>query len=300
MARSPKRSRGFDDVTASAPPAARPRRPPRSFEETAALIGVVKELSNPRCARLCSHFLKNDCLWGDQCRFSHDASELRAGAPPTEEMNFANLEDGQVSRTLPVPKVQVKHFMTLKTRQVLLDSTGLSDLSWDDDADAPRCTLLGAAQQVDEAERRLRRAMTHCQWGVSEAKVLSLLAQKPCASAKLLLSPTVPSLAQGVWHLSAAKGRVTLGSAKSNDVLVPGALMSRQHALFELETERGALYILDVSTNGTFLNGHRLPKNGKVALCHGDELVFPEPSASGAGAKPVLGEFGFMVNLEFG
>lgn len=51
MARSPKRSRGFDDVTASAPPAARPRRPPRSFEETAALIGVVKELSNPRCAR---------------------------------------------------------------------------------------------------------------------------------------------------------------------------------------------------------------------------------------------------------
>lgn len=31
---------------------------------------------------------------------------------------------------------------------------------------------------------------------------------------------------------------MTLGSAKSNDVLVPGALMSRQHALFELETER--------------------------------------------------------------
>lgn len=54
--------------------------------------------------------------------------------------------------------------------QVLLESTGLSDLSWDDDADAPRCTLLGAAQQVDEAERRLRRAMTHCQWGVSEAR----------------------------------------------------------------------------------------------------------------------------------
>ena len=53
-------------------------------------------------------------------------------------------------------------------------------------------------------------------------------------------------------------------------------------------------YILDLSTNGTFLNAVRLPKTGKVALFHGDDLSFPEP-----GKPQNLGEFGYIVNLEF-
>ena len=51
---------------------------------------------------------------------------------------------------------------------------------------------------------------------------------------------------------------------------------------------------MDLSTNGTFLNQVRLPKTGKVALFHGDDLSFPEP-----GKPPNNGEFGYIVNLEF-
>ena len=304
--RSPK-VRGFEDgpagggstipttsttSTTSTTTASSRRRTPRSFEETAALIGVVKELSNPRCARLCTHFLKNDCLWGDQCRFSHDASELRAGAPPTEEMNFSNLDFGQVLRIVQVPKQQLKHFMTAKTRQLLLQSTGISELDWD--AELSHAKISGTASQVEKAEQILRRAITHCNWGISEAKVQGLLSQQTCVSAKLLLSPTVPSLRQSSFQFSAGTPRLMLGSHSSNDIVLKGQLISRTHAQLELDIEKGSLYILDLSTNGTFLNGIRLPKSGNVAIFHGDELVFPEPGNAGN-----IGEFGYIVNLEF-
>ena len=296
MSRSPRR--GFEDGTGSTGsiPNTRTsssrRKTPRSFEETAALIGVVKELSNPRCARLCTHFLKNDCLWGDQCRFSHDANELRAGAPPTEEMNFSNLDFGQVLRVVQVPKQQLKHFMTPKTRQLLLQSTGISELDWD--AELSHAKISGTASQVEKAEQILRRAITHCNWGISEAKVQGLLSQQTCVSAKLLLSPTVPSLRQSSFQLSAGTPRLMLGSHTSNDIVLKGQLISRTHAQLELDVEKGTLYILDLSTNGTFLNGMRLPKRGTVAIFHGDELVFPEPGNVGN-----IGEFGYIVNLEF-
>lgn len=289
--RSPRAQRG--SVDDAGPSVRSSHRKPRTFEETAALIGVVKDLSNPRCARLCSHFLKNDCLWGDQCRFSHDPNELRAGAPPTEEMNFSNLDFGQVVQIVNVPKQQLKHFMTPKTRQLLLQSTGISELDWD--AELSQVKISGNASQVEKAEQVLRRAITHCNWGISEAKVQGLLCQQPLApgvSAKLLLSPTAPSLRQSSFQLSAGKPRLMIGSHSSNDLILKGALISRTHAQLELEVEKGTLYILDLSTNGTFLNSVRLPKkSGKVAIFHGDELVFPEPGN--------IGEFGYIVNLEF-
>eukprot|EP00434_Breviolum_minutum_P036191 symbB.v1.2.032061.t1/scaffold3798.1/size50166/1 len=282
--RSPFRRRrnrppsGFDDASATAagvvPPPV-PPKPPRSFEETAALIGVVKDLSNPRCARICTHWLKNDCLWGEQCRFSHDPKALRAGAPPTEEMNFSNLDFGQTMRTVTVPREQLKHFMKTTTRQLLLESSGISDLDWD--AELSQAKLSGTASQVEKAEQLLRRAITHCNWGVSDTKVLGLLTSRPCHSAKLVLSPTVTTLRQAVCQFSINKLQVTMGSSTSNEIVLKGPLISRSHAQLELDLDKGALYILDLSTNGTFLNAVRLPKTGKVALFHGDDLSFPEP-----------------------
>jgi len=51
--------------------------------------------------------------------------------------------------------------------------------------------------------------------------------------------------------------------------------------------------VLDLSTNGTFLNGIRLPGKqvGKVLLSHGDELLLKDP----AGGEQ---EFGYIVNLQ--
>merc|ERR1712048_1199550 len=78
-----------------------------------------------------------------------------------------------------------------------------------------------------------------------------------------------------------------------NDVVIQDPIISRQHCVIELDAERGAVYVLDCSTNGTFLNGRRLPSksSGKVLLSHGDELLLKDPSAG----EP---EFGFIVNIQ--
>ncbi|CAE7568580.1 unnamed protein product, partial [Symbiodinium pilosum] len=201
---------------------------------------------------------------------------LRAGAPPTEEMNFSNLDANQVSSVVEIPKVQLRSFMTESTRRLLAESAGITELEWD--AEMSQVTLSGTVVQVEKAEELLKRAITHCKWGVSEAKVQGLLAQEPCISAKLLLSPMVPGLRQGSFSLGGDKLHVVLGSDASNDLPIKGAVISRIHARFELVPHRGALYIIDLSTNGTFLNGVRLPAkaSGKVACFHGDEVVFPE------------------------
>lgn len=52
------------------------------------------------------------------------------------------------------------------------------------------------------------------------------------------------------------------------------------------------MYVLNTSTNGTFLNGQRLPSKtvGKVLLSHGDELLLKDPAMGEQ-------EFGYIVNL---
>ena len=66
-------------------------------------------------------------------------------------------------------------------------------------------------------------------------------------------------------------------------------MVSRAHAFIELDVKRRGVYVIDASTNGTFLNGRKLPpkQSAKVLLIHGDELNLHGPT----------GEFGFMVNL---
>merc|ERR1712107_515102 len=86
------------------------------------------------------------------------------------------------------------------------------------------------------------------------------------------------------------------GKGPDNDLIVPNRyqVVSRQHCVFELDNARGAVYIVDCSTNGTWLNGIRLPaqKTGKVVVSHGDELMFTDPSS---GKQQ---ECGYMINLQ--
>lgn len=51
--------------------------------------------------------------------------------------------------------------------------------------------------------------------------------------------------------------------------------VSRQHCAFERTPDR--LLVRDLgSTNGTFLNGHRLEPGQQVAVQHGDDLILGE------------------------
>lgn len=259
------------------------------------LIGKVKPVKKPSMQRLCAHFLKDDCMWGDQCRFSHSVEELREGAPPTEGMNFNNLEASLATRSVAVPRQQLKFLMTEETRQVLTDASGISSVVWY--PEAAKVSISGTAQQVEAAEHLLKRVVTHCSWGVNAAKVSGILRLQPCKAAKVTLSPMHPSLKAITINLNAVNNRFTVGSGSSNDVVLKGpvGLISRAHATLELTPSKGALYVVDTSTNGTFLNGIQLPakSSGKVIVWHGDELLFPEPGMSQNNM-----EFGYMVNLE--
>jgi len=253
----------------------------------------VRHIANPCRQRLCEHFLKNDCLWGDQCRFAHSQDELRAGAPATEGMTFSNLEASLTSRSFTIPPSQLKFLMTEESRRRLVDASGVSEVRWE--PDVSQVTIGGAASQVEAAGQLLKRVTTHCKWGVSEAKVRGLLSLSPCSAARIRLSPMLPSLRQVAISLTSMKPTFTIGSGATNDLVLNGTLISRSHAMFEFVPSKGALYVVDTSTNGTFLNGVPLPaKSGaKVVLWHGDELLFPEP-----GRKVTELEFGYMVNVD--
>ena len=77
-----------------------------------------------------------------------------------------------------------------------------------------------------------------------------------------------------------------LGKSRSQaDIILPGNTVSRRHA--RIERRMDGYYITDLfSTNGTFLDGHRLESGQAVALKDGAQLtiascpyrvVIPEP-----------------------
>lgn len=50
--------------------------------------------------------------------------------------------------------------------------------------------------------------------------------------------------------------------------------ISRRHAEFSVDD--GILYVTDISTNGTSVNGSRIPLNEKIKLNDGDEIAFAD------------------------
>lgn len=66
-------------------------------------------------------------------------------------------------------------------------------------------------------------------------------------------------------------GLVTIGRDTANDIVLPISQISRRHA--QIETDAAGCRITDVgSTNGTFVNGYRLPPETPFALKAGDVL----------------------------
>ncbi|CAK9013446.1 unnamed protein product [Durusdinium trenchii] len=215
-------------------------------------------------------------------------SDLSAWQPPTTPMDFSKL-GALSSQDFPVPRDMVEYLMTPEHRQILLEETGC-DVDWA--PDEAKVILKGSAEQIRKAERLLQRVLMHSNWGRSEVKVRRLLKPPIIESAVCRLSP-MNTLPPGQKTLSQTQPILSIGKDKANDVVIPAQIVSRQHCVLELDVERGAVYVIDCSTNGTYLNGLRLPpkSTGKVLLSHGDELLLQDP---GNGDQ----EFGYVVNIQ--
>jgi len=206
----------------------------------------------------------------------------------TTPMDFSRLTRDMPTRAIPVPKGLVPYLMTPENRQVLIEESG-ADVEWFPDEGSVK--LRGSQEQVKRATRLLQRVLMHCHWGKNEAKVRQLLKPRMVESAICRLSP-MSTLRQVEKLLSAATPTISIGKDKANDLVIQDAIISRVHCVLELDAERGAVYIVDCSTNGTFLNGHRLPSKtvGKVLCSHGDELLFKDPAMGDR-------EFGYTLNI---
>jgi len=209
----------------------------------------------------------------------------------TTPMDFSNLGQAAPTQLIPVPKKLVEHLMTPATKRILEGQSGV-EIDWAPDYEkGPQVMMRGSPEQVRLAGKMISRVKTQCHWGCSEAKIHRLLKGGVIEKALVRLSP-MDSLSNVEKLLSSSQPRLSIGKGKDNDAVVQDQAVSRQHCFLELCDKKGAIYIADCSTNGTFLNGVRLPsrKLGKVLLSHGDELLLKEPSSQSA-------EFGYIVNI---
>lgn len=68
------------------------------------------------------------------------------------------------------------------------------------------------------------------------------------------------------------KGVYGVGKAKRNRFILSGESVSRYHATFK-EMKNGKWYINDHSTNGTYVNGQRIPANVDYKITHNDNII---------------------------
>lgn len=254
-----------------------------------------------RKRKLCIFFEAGTCRRATDCYFAHGPEELTTGSldadyakrPKTARMDFSGLDIGKAMREVKVPGDQTHACMTDRAREILLEVTGVDEVRWE--RDRSTAVIVGGMAQLDKASRVLQRAMEHCKWGISESKFCGVMKPRlDLRSARIRLSPMVPALKEVCFSLSIEKTQMTIGSDAANAVKVRGPTISRTHAAIEFDQTRGGVYVVDCSTNGTFLNGRRLPPkaSAKVLLSHGDELLLQDP-------RTMEGrEFGYITNIE--
>lgn len=63
----------------------------------------------------------------------------------------------------------------------------------------------------------------------------------------------------------------TIGRAEDNDLDIPNNYISRHHC--KLVKIKNIYYLYDMSTNGTYLNGHRTPSEKFILLSPGDQIT---------------------------
>jgi hypothetical protein len=231
------------------------------------------------------HFVK-DCPMVGAPKAMNMTTEPRV---ETTQMDFSKLTAQNLSSaTIPISKKLVEYLMTPECRRLLLEESGANVDFVPDEA---TIQLSGSAEQVKRAQRLLARVLMHCRWGISTDKVRRLLKPHRAESVLCRLSP-MNTLRAAKKTLSPGQKLMTLGKDPKNDSVLRHAVVSRQHVILELDPDRGAVYVIDSSTNGTWLNGTKLPskQGGKVLLSHGDELLLKDPSTGEQ-------DFGYIVNL---
>jgi len=66
--------------------------------------------------------------------------------------------------------------------------------------------------------------------------------------------------------------KITIGRSQDNNIVIDNKLASRHHAI--IQKIKDAYFLKDEnSTNGTFLNGRRIPSDKYVRLNGGDKIT---------------------------
>lgn len=193
-----------------------------------------------------------------------------------------------------MPAAQLSAIMASK--KVILEETGCSSVEV-----TPNLHLLftGNDVQTGRAASLLKRIAFHVQWGTSVLKVQRLIKPPPFTGCLVKLSSMSAIVPASEHRLGNLKESFRIGTDKSKcDVVIDDPVLSRKHCAIVFDSQKGACFVIDQSTNGTYLNRKRLPKpKGKtgpvrVLLSHADELLLKAPEAD-------LGEFGYVVNLAY-
>lgn len=71
------------------------------------------------------------------------------------------------------------------------------------------------------------------------------------------------------------KYRITVGKNTDNTIQIPNQNISRYHATIKID-KRGRIFVNDQSTNGVFVNGHRIPKSTDFPVQRGDRMNFAQ------------------------
>jgi pSer/pThr/pTyr-binding forkhead associated (FHA) protein len=79
------------------------------------------------------------------------------------------------------------------------------------------------------------------------------------------------SSARNVTH--SVNGRLFLGRSPDSVIPLDGPGISREH--LAVDVEGSTVYVTDLSSNGTWLNGNRLPRNRKSRATETDALEIP-------------------------
>lgn len=238
----------------------------------------------PPKTKLCVYWQQGTCKRLQACPFAHGEEELAKGSeleprPATKKMDFSGsaLETRENSRTFRISSEQAPHFMTDRTKDLLIEVSNASEVQWHRREGA--ATVYGSSLALAKVEQLLGRVNVHCKWGASEGKIHSILKpERNVQSARIRLSPMMPTLKAFSKRLTVVSNTLTIGTGKTNDLVVTAPNISRAHCFLEFVPEKGAVYAVDTSTNGTFLNGRPLPpkSGGKVLIWHGDELLLAD------------------------
>lgn len=183
----------------------------------------------------------------------------------------------------------------------LLKRTGLSSIGLNEQGLVVARAL--GHPKLTKAMSILRRVAYHCQWGVTVPKIAALLAERPAKPVNTVvvrLAATTSRLQSFEKRLTPKSPKLRIGTDAGACQLValgiPG--ISRKHCTLSFEPEKGACYVQDMSRNGTYLNGKRLPRppfknkqDARARVLHGDELMFRLRAAEESE------ELGYVVNL---